>query len=349
MLDYLESRTFDSLINEMLARVPNDVAKEEGEVIYDAIAPTAMELAALYADLAIMLKLIFAHSSDGDYLTWRVAEHGVYREVATYAIRKILITDSSGNPFDNLPIGQMFRLNKINYIITEKNMSGEYKAQASIPGKVGNIEFGQLLPIEPIENLGSAILSDVLIPGEDEESDAELYQRFLETVKYPATSGNKAHYKIWATEVAGVGDVKVIPTWAGAGTVKVVVMNSEKRAASTELIENVYKHIEENRPIGATVTVVSATEKALNVSATVVLANGFNIGQVQSAFKEALVKHFADLAFKETYVSYARVGNLLLDIPGVGDYSNLRINNGTANVMLNSEEIPVLGTVTLGV
>ena len=44
----------------------------------------------------------------------------------------------------------------------------------------------------------------------------------------------------------------------GSGTVKVIIINSEKGVASEELINEVKTHIEENRPIGAEVTVESA-------------------------------------------------------------------------------------------
>lgn len=56
-----------------------------------------------------------------------------------------------------------------------------------------------------------------------------------------------------------------------------------------------------------------------------------------------------DVAFAITYVSYAKVGTLLLGTPGVIDYQELSLNGGTANVTLTDEEIPVLGTVELGV
>ena len=48
---------------------------------------------------------------------------------------------------------------------------------------------------------------------------------------------------------------------------KVIIINSEKGVASEELISEVANHIEENRPIGAEVTVESAAPLTINVSA----------------------------------------------------------------------------------
>ena len=46
-------------------------------------------------------------------------------------------------------------------------------------------------------------------------------------------------------------------------------------------------------------------------------------------------------------MSYAQLGNILLNIQGVSDYDDLKINNTTLNVQLTAEEIPKLSTVTL--
>jgi len=41
------------------------------------------------------------------------------------------------------------------------------------------------------------------------------------------------------------------------------------------------------------------------------------------------------------------MGAALLTVPGVTDYSGLTLNGSAANVSLTSEQVPVLGTVTL--
>jgi uncharacterized phage protein gp47/JayE len=58
---------------------------------------------------------------------------------------------------------------------------------------------------------------------------------------------------------------------------------------------------------------------------------------------------FKEIALVETYVSYAQLGKLLLETPGVGDYSGLLANGAANKVLLGEEEIPVLGAVTLEV
>lgn len=343
-----EDQTFEAILQRMLDRVPDDVDKQEGSVIYDALAPAAMELAQMYAELDVVLRLAFGETSTGEYLDRRAADFGVYRKQATPAIRKGVFTDEEGVPFD-VPIGSRFRLNDMVYVAIGKIADGQFRMQAETLGSAGNQEFGSLLPIEPIDGLGTAILADVLVPGEDEESDDSLRKRFLQKVREPGTSGNAADYKRWATEVAGVGSARVTPLWNGPGTVKITIVNTDMQPATTELVAQVQEYIEQVRPIGAAITVASATGKPISVSANVILASGYTLQNVQDAFAASLDEYLKEIAFSMTYVSYAKIGTLLLSTPGVIDYSELTVNGSTANVALQDDEVPILGTVALGV
>lgn len=104
-------------------------------------------------------------------------------------------------------------------------------------------------------------------------------------------------------------------------------------------------HIDAKRPIGASVTVASATEKAIGVTATIVLGNGRTLVQVKADFEKALAEHFSAIILVNSYITFAKVGSILYDIYGVADYSGLKLNGAAANVTLEDTEIPVVGTV----
>ena len=175
-------------------------------------------------------------------------------------------------------------------------------------------------------------------------------ERYYTKVRTPATSGNKWHYLNWAKEVIGVGDARVFPLWNGNGTVKIVIINSNKRAADSILINNVANYIEDNRPIGANVTVVSATEKPINISATLVIdTKKYTLNQVQANIESNLVEYFKEIAFTSNYISYASIGNIIFNTEGVIDYTKLLINGASLNILLQDVEVPILGTVSLGV
>lgn len=343
-----ESMTYEAILQRMLDRVPNTLDKREGSIIYDALAPAAAELTQAYIELDINLQLAFADTSSDEYLTMRAAEIGIDRIAATYALRKGFFYATGNVPFD-VDIGARFTIERLNYIVIERISIGKYKLQCETSGDVGNIPFGNMVPVNYIEGLAKAELADVITSGEDEETDDSLKKRYHFRVRQPITSGNIYHYKQWAREVAGVGDAKVFPLWNGNGTVKVAIADSDMKPAIPALVTTVAQYIETVCPIGATVTVVSATGKTLNIAVKAILVPGVGLHGVYESFTAAVQAYLKEIAFVSSYVSHARIGTLLLAVPGVDDYSGLTLNGISGNVTLTGEEIPVLGSVDMEV
>lgn len=101
-------------------------------------------------------------------------------------------------------------------------------------------------------------------------------------------------------------------------------------------------------PVGARVTVEPATAVLINVSANLIVASGYNADSVKSAVTENIKAYIKSLAFtSDNDVRYVRIGQAILDTPGVQDYSNLTVNSGTANVVIDDQEVAVLGSVNL--
>lgn len=343
-----EAQTYELILKRMLERVPADLDKREGSIIFDALSPAAAELAQAYAALEVNLKLFSAQTSSGDYLELRTKDYGITRKAAAKSQRKGLFFGQNDTPLE-VALGSRFSIEQVNYTSIERISTGQYILECEVAGSIGNQNFGALLPIDYLSGLTRAELSDILIPGTDAETDDELRQRYLQRVRQPATSGNAAQYRQWATEVPGVGDAKVFPLWAGPGSVKLAIADSKKQPASLTLVDTVADYLETVRPIGAAVTVVSAAAKEINVSAVLSLASGYAIQAVTDTFSMELEVYLQEIAFTSSYVSYAKVGTLLLNTPGVLDYTGLTVNGGSANLALEAEEIPVLGTVGLGV
>ncbi len=342
-------RTFESIMEKMLENVSDRFDKREGSIIYDVLAPAAAELAQTYIDLNYLYMKLNADNLEGEELEMFVEQRtGIKRRQATKAIRKGVFSKADGS-FLNVEIGSRFTGEDLHYTVIEKIKDGEFKLECEEAGEVGNGYVGDLIPVDYIDGLGKAELTDVLEYGYDAESDEELRERYYERIRTPATSGNKYHYLNWTKEVTGVGDAKVIPLWNGPGTVKVVVVDSNKNPATEDLITNVFQYIEEERPVGATVTVVSAVAKNIGVSAKVSLAEGYRIQLVQDEFKKALEQYRRDIAFKDSYVSYAAIGNILFNVDGVLDYIELKLNGEMKNITLADEEIPIVNNVDLEV
>ncbi|MEG6612706.1 baseplate J/gp47 family protein [Pseudoclostridium thermosuccinogenes] len=333
-----EDMTYENILKDMLSRVTSDVDKREGSVIFDALAPCAYKLAETYFKLNNFIDLVSADTAVGEYLDRVVADYGIKRKAATYAVRKVEATA----PVD---IGTRWGLKDTTYVITEKMSDTEYKAKCEQLGSIGNQYSGLLDNIDNVPDVAAA-LTDIIISGEDEETDDSLRARFYNQIRTPSTSGNADHYRKWAMEVAGCGDAKVLPLWNGNGTVKVLVVD-ENMAVDEALPAAVAAHIETVRPIGAAVTVESPQEKVISISAGVVLDGSKTLNDVYNSFSKAFSEYLKDIVFKNYSISYARIGSLLLSTDGVADYVNLLVNGGAANITIGETEVPVAGTIAL--
>lgn len=337
--------TFSSILQRMMEKVSAKYDKREGAVIYDALAPAALEHSLIYIDMQTLEKEMFADTASREYLIKHAAERGIEPKEATKAIWLATIEPKELNVAN----GERFNTSALSLVVISKESDGVYRMECETAGVEGNTLEHKLKPVNSFSGMTSATLTKLVDAGTDEESTDDFRTRYLAILQKPATSGNVHEYYNWAMSIDGVGAAKVYPLADGPGTVKVVITNENKKAASSQLITEVKEYIESVRPIGATVTVKSAEELTVNVTATITLATGENLASVINKFEVALTKYLASVAYSATKIPLSMVGKILLDTEGVSDYSNLTLNGSSANVVVNDDQVAVRGTVSLEV
>lgn len=345
-----ETQTYDAIMSRLLAAVPGNLDKREGSFIWDALSPAALELAQAYVQLDLVLQFGFTQTTYGQYLDYRGQEHGVTRLPATRATGQITISGQDGVEVPEGALfstqgGTQFEMTATATIAGETAVSNIIAVQA---GKIGNVPTGAIntIPVS-IPGITAVINNSPTSGGTDTESDAAFLDRILDKVRLPATSGNAYHYKQWAKEVPGVGDAQVVPLWDGPGTVKVVLLDSNKQAPAPAIVDAVVAYMETVRPIGASVTVQAVEEVPINISVTLQIASYATIEEVKQLIQDGVKDYLEGLAFKDPLVRYTRIAAVLLDIPPIVDYSNLLINGGTANMEILPGQVAVLGAVTV--
>ncbi|MFD2329111.1 baseplate J/gp47 family protein [Cohnella sp. GCM10020058] len=355
-----EAQTFGAILQRMLNRIPDTMDKREGSIIYDALAPAAAELAELYAELDINYSLSFVDTTTGDYLTRRAAEHGTVRKLSSAAERLGLFYGAGDVPLD-VPVGTRFSISGVNYTATRRISAGNYELTCETAGTIGNQFFGPLLPIDYVEGLARAELADVRIPGADQETDESLRARFLAEINAQPFGGNVGDYLEKIGGLNGVGGVKVFPAWAGGGTVKATILDSDFNAPSAALVDEVQTIVDPETnngrgigfaPIGHSVTVMGAMPVTVNVTTTLTLRSGFTIGQVRANIEAAVEEYLLTLrrswaGVPEIVVRIAPMEARMLSVDGIADVTGTKLNGAAANVVLTGEQIPRRGTVTL--
>ena len=350
-----ENVTFETIMERMLARVPSTMDKREGSVIWDALAPAAIELQNLYIALDTILNETYADTASLYYLKKRCKERGIEQIPASNAILQGEFTPITRN----IPLGSRFSCDQLNYIVTMKISDGVYKLMCETVGTDGNIHLGTLIPIDYIEGLETAELTEVLIPAEDDEDVESLRKRYLESMNSQSFGGNIADYEEKTNAIAGVGGVKVTPVWNGGGTVKLTIINSSYGVPSDELVELVQNTIDPVghsgegvglAPIGHVVTVVGVKSYPVNIATNITYQNGWNWDSAKNYILNAIDQYFIELG--QTWVEseglVVRISQLeskILNCTGVIDIQNTTLNGSGSNLSLAVDEIPVRGTV----
>jgi uncharacterized phage protein gp47/JayE len=341
--------TKEEIMERMFSGIPDTYDKSEGSFIYDAVVAVSIALEDGYLEMEANLDKYFVDTTYGEYLDRRASDYGVYRKPATFASTTLTITGTDGTL---IPADTRFYSDTVYFkSLTPATISGgsiTVSVVCELEGTLGNV------PANTITNLEQAIVGVTSVTnvnpvtnGTDAESDELLKERVYAVIQTPSTSGNVQDYLNWCNEVVGVGAAKVLPLWNGNGSVKCVLVNSNMRAADAALITAVQDHVEVERPIGAVVTYVSATELAINVTVDVTLAEGYDLPTVTPNITDEMTAYLKTIAFVSSTVSYAAIGSKILDTEGVLDYQNLSVNSGTVNISVANTEIPVVGTINV--
>ncbi|MGE7271344.1 baseplate J/gp47 family protein [Brevibacillus panacihumi] len=344
-----EDQTKAAIHQRMLDATPADIDKRPGSVAYDLTGPTAIEAETLYVELDTFADKAFADTAYGEWLDRIAASVNIARRPAVKASGYVTFT---GNEGTSIPKGTEVSTDGDSpiYFVTTADATitggtATVPVEAKEAGAAGNVGPGAIrLTTGNITGITSVTNATEFEGGVDRESDDSLRKRYFERVRRPITSGNVYHYRQWALEVVGVRDVRVYPVWNGPLTVKVVVL-ADDGVPSQALIDATRAYIESERPVGADVTVVGAIDFGISVAATLYLAEGADLGAVQTEIVAEINEYFRELAFGDPIVRISAIQRILLDNPSVIDYANLTLNGGTGNIEITGDAIPVLRAV----
>lgn len=355
------NKTYEELLQEKLELVEDKYDKRESGLIYNALAPNAAETRAMLIFMEWVMDNVFGDTAEGEYLD-RIAmdTKGMTRNAATKAVCK-LETDAP------VEVGSGFTVDSITYTVTEEMEQGTYycyKAECSTEGIEGNQHFGTAIPVEYVAGLTHAELTEILIPGEDEEETEAFRSRWQASFNNIAFGGNKADYKEKVNAIDGVGNCKVYRAEnengeESGGNVRIVIIDSGYAVPSSALVEQVQQKIDPTKdgegtgiaPIGHVVNIEAVRGFCIDVSANVLCDTGYEFEDIKTVIESGLQGYFKSLSeiwadTENLVVRRSQVESLILNVPYVLDVTDTMLNGAEENIILEKDSIPKLGGVT---
>lgn len=273
-----EKMTDDFLRERMLARVSEKLDKRPSALIYDTHEAAANELAVLYIELEYLIKNSYGDTAAREFLVLLCKDRGITPDKATKAVLRGKFT-----PDNIAAAGQRFNIGEMNYVFTGKKVEDEgggWEVQCETEGAVGNQYLGKMIPMDYIAGLETAELTEILIPGEDEEDTEALRQRYFDSFNQQSFGGNRADYLAKVKGIDGIGNVKLTRVW-----------NGDIRPADmipTDAVKTWYEAAVRTMPGEAaawlSAVYMAAQEKKLTVGGTVLITvvNSHDFGEASS-------------------------------------------------------------------
>ena len=174
-----ENMTYEEILTRMMSRVTTNYPNldtREGSILFNALAPAALELAIAYSELDNVLNESFVGTASREYLFKACEQVGLDTSVF----------DASPAEFHaefnvEVSIGSRWNYDIYNYTVVEykgfdsDTLYHKYKLVCETEGTAPNDKLGDLSAITELPyDLTYARLTECIVPGENESSDEEI-------------------------------------------------------------------------------------------------------------------------------------------------------------------------------
>lgn len=309
----------------------------------------AAELETLYAYCDWALNQSFPQLATGEYLDLHASLRGLFRKPAAAAegilrfcleqARQTDVTVEAGTVCTDAGLRRFVTVEE--GVIPAGSLFCDVKACAEETGSSGNAASGTVtgMTLAPV-GVSSCYNPEAFSGGTDEENDAALRQRVLDSFCRLPNGANAAFYETRAAANDGVAGVQVLPRVRGTGTVDVVI-SAAGGAPSEELLDAVQADLQSVREISVDVLVRAPEEKSVDVAVTVWPDDAYTAEEAAAAAKAAVEGFFSgELLGKPVYL--AQLGSRIY---ATGKVKNYAVTAPAADVAAGDGVLPVLGSL----
>ena len=309
----------------------------------------AAELQALGIQSEWVLDQSFPQTARGVYLDYHAQMRGIARTAATKAVGTLRFSVERA-PSTALRIaagtacmteGETRFQTTAEAVLAAGELSVDAPAEALEPGRSGNAAAGTIVILTacPVGITGCTNPAP-FTGGSDQEDDASLRSRILESYQRLPNGANAAFYEQGALSFDQVAAASVLPRSRGRGTVDVVAATLEGMP-DEELLGQLTDYFQQRREIA--VDVLVRAPEAVTVDVAVKIDGGADQAGTAERVKTALRQWFTGERLGQD-VLRARLGSLIFGCEGVKNYE---LTAPPEDLALEPDQLPVLGTLTV--
>ena len=311
----------------------------------------AAELQALGIQSEWVLDQSFPQTARGVYLDYHAQMRGIARTAATKAVGTLRFSVERA-PSTALRIaagtvcmteGETRFQTTAQAVLAAGELSVDAPAEALEPGRSGNAAAGTIVILTacPVGITGCTNPAP-FTGGSDQEDDASLRSRILESYQRLPNGANAAFYEQGALSFDQVAAASVLPRSRGRGTVDVVAATLEGMP-DEELLGQLTDYFQQRREIAVDVQVKAPEAVEVNMTLTVKPAEGTAFEAAKAAVESELAGFFGGRLLGQS----VKLAELYSRIYALDAVENCRITLPAADTEISATELPVLGTVSI--
>ena len=346
-------KTAEEIYQEMLSCFGERTGLEprEGCDLSARLYALAAQVYGLYVQADWVVRQAFPQTAEGEFLDRHAQLRGLERKPAMAAEGTVRFT--AGEALDSarsIPEGTVcMTAGLVRFATTEEaalaagELTADVPVRALTPGEAGNVSAGAIvsMAVAPI-GISQCTNPQPCAGGADEEKDADLRERVLESFKRLPNGANSAFYQQGALSFDQVAAATVIPRPRGIGSVDVVPATLAG-PPSQELLAELEDYFEQRREIAVDVQVRAPEQVTVNIVVQVEPEKGRDKTQVLAGVKDTIQGWFTGRLLGQRILR-ARLGEIIFHCDGVANYT---ITAPAADVAMEEDQLPVLGTLTV--
>lgn len=351
----MSSKSINDIHNLILINIPNEYNKAEGYPMYDLSRGFAFALKELADEIETVKEKQSVRNLTGDELSKVIEERtGLTRKTAVKALVEIKVLAGRGSVLKTDLFSTEDNIYFQSLEAKDVTIGDTILCECTVGGSIGNVGSGTITVVpKTITGIAQITNETAAYGGYDAETDESLLERYFNRLRNPVNGVNANQYVAWAESVNGVGGARCVPIWNGKNTVKVIIIGSDYKPASENIVKLVQDYIDPNKngdgsgvaTIGAVTTVVSAKTVEVNITIKGLKLSG-DEKALKVKIKSQLDRYIRTAAFNTDYVSIAKIGGILIDIEGVQDYTEILLNNAHTSISIPNDSCAVLGGIT---
>ena len=347
-------KTVDQIYQEMLACFGGKTGLEprEGCDLSARLYALAAQVYGLYVQAEWVVRQAFPQTAEGEYLDRHAQLRSLERRPASAAEGVVRFTaGEAATAPRTIPRGTvcmtagLVRFETTGDAVLE---AGELTAEAPVraleAGRAGNVSAGAIaaMAVAPV-GIAACTNPAPCAGGADGETDAALRERVLESFKRLPNGANAAFYEREALSFDQVAAAAVVSRPRGVGSVDIVPATLAG-APDAALLKQLQDYFEERREIAVDLKVRAPQTVTVNIGVQVEPEEGRNTAEVLDRVETAVRNWFTGKLLGQDILR-ARLGHLIYSCDGVANYV---ITAPAADVPVEKDHLPILGTLTVG-